>query len=94
MENTAPRLQSTPAPSPARTGRSNHFATRETGIQYWSVRRVAQYLDVTPKRVYHLVQQGRLQAIRLGPRQTRINLRSLESYVEELSNCEQENFDR
>ena len=84
MENIATRFQRTPAPTHAPIGRTVRPPARETGIEYWSVRRVAQYLDVTPKRVYQLVQEGRFQAIRLGPRQMRIDRRSLESHVDEL----------
>lgn len=45
------------------------------------VRRVAQLLDVTRKRVYALIQEGRLEAVRLGPHQTRVTRDSLDAYV-------------
>ena len=48
------------------------------------VYRVAKILDVTKKRVYNLIQEGKLEAIKLGPRQTRITRQSLEDYVERL----------
>lgn len=48
------------------------------------VPRVAKLLDVSRKRVYQLIQEGRLEAVRLGPRQTRILRDSLDAYIEEL----------
>ena len=59
-------------------------AERETAIEYWRVERVARYLDISKKRVYQLVQEGRLQAVRLGPRQMRIMRRSLDEYLRDL----------
>jgi excisionase family DNA binding protein len=56
----------------------------------WRVERVARYLDVTKKRVYHLVQQGRLEAVRLGPRQMRILRQSVEDYVATLLEAEED----
>ncbi len=47
----------------------------------WRVARVARVLDVSKKRVYQLVQERRLEAIRLGPRQMRILKRSVERFV-------------
>jgi excisionase family DNA binding protein len=51
------------------------------GAEYWKVERVARFLDVSNKRVYQLVQEKRLAAIRLGQRQMRIGRASLEAYV-------------
>lgn len=53
-------------------------------MEYWRVARVADYLDVSRKRVYQLVAEGRIDAIRIGPRQMRIERRSLEAYVRHL----------
>ena len=56
----------------------------EPGVEYCRVERVARYLDVSNKRVYQLVQERRLRAVRLGPRQMRIARDSIEEYVKEL----------
>lgn len=48
------------------------------------VPRVAKLLDVSKKRIYNLIQEGKLEAINLGIRQTRITRESLETYVERL----------
>jgi excisionase family DNA binding protein len=48
------------------------------------VNRVAGLLDVTRKRVYQLVQEGHLEAVRLGPRQMRVLKDSVEAYIEGL----------
>ncbi|MCX7765725.1 MAG: helix-turn-helix domain-containing protein [Candidatus Sumerlaeia bacterium] len=48
------------------------------------VDRVARILDVTKKRVYNLIAEGKLEAVKLGPRQTRITRESLESYINRL----------
>ena len=45
------------------------------------VARVARLLDVSKKRVYQLVQERRLEVIRLGPRQMRVLKPSLERFV-------------
>ena len=41
-------------------------------------------LDVSKKRVYQLIQEGRLEVVRLGPRQTRVLKESYEAYIEGL----------
>ena len=51
---------------------------------YWRVPRVARQLDVRNKRVYQLVKEGRLAAIRLSPRSMRICRKSLERYIHEV----------
>ncbi len=48
------------------------------------VDRVARILDVTKKRVYNLIAEGKLEAVKLGPRQTRVTKDSLESYLNRL----------
>jgi excisionase family DNA binding protein len=50
-------------------------------VEYWRVARVAQYLDVSGKRVYQLIAQGILAAVRLGPRQVRVTRASLGEYL-------------
>ena len=47
------------------------------------VERVAAILAVTRKRIYALVDEGRLQAIRVGARNLRILRSSLEEYYRE-----------
>jgi len=46
------------------------------------VYRVAKLLDVTTKRIYQMVQEGRLNAVRLGPRGMRITRSSIEQFIE------------
>ena len=36
--------------------------------ELWRVYRVAKLLDVSKKRVYQMVQEGKIDAVRLGPR--------------------------
>jgi excisionase family DNA binding protein len=60
------------------------------GAEYLRVERVARYLDVSKKRIYQLVRERRLDAVKLGPRQTRITRHSLESYLERLHEIAQE----
>jgi len=55
-----------------------------TQEQMLRVPRVATMLDVTKKRVYQMIHERRFEAVRLGPRQTRILKDSLEEYVEGL----------
>ena len=62
-----------------------HQDRKTGGMEYWRIDRVARYLDISKKRVYQLVQEQRLRAIRLGPRQMRIERRSLEEYLGELT---------
>ncbi|HBF33015.1 TPA: hypothetical protein DDW35_00490 [Candidatus Sumerlaeota bacterium] len=47
-------------------------------IRVW---RVAQNLDVSRKRVYQMVQEGKLTAQRLGPREMRIVESSLTAFI-------------
>ena len=41
-------------------------------------RRAAERLDVSPKRIYHLIRTGRLEAVNIGERQLRVKVESLE----------------
>lgn len=52
--------------------------------EYLHVAAVAQWLGVTRKRVYAMIQEGKIKAIRLGPRQTRIARASVEAFIERL----------
>ena len=52
--------------------------------QLLRVPRIAKLLDVSKKRIYNLIQEGKLEAINLGVRQTRITRESLEAYIERL----------
>jgi excisionase family DNA binding protein len=45
--------------------------------------RIAKELDVSRKRIYQMVQEGKLEAVRLGPRSMRITRASLERFIEE-----------
>ena len=61
--------------------------TKKTGFSssdLMRVDRVARVLDVTKKRVYNLILEGKLEAIKLGPRQTRVLRESLEQYINRL----------
>ena len=62
-------------------------------MEYMRVTRVARLLDVSKKRVYQLVQEGKLEVIRLGPRQMRVLKGSLEQYIGGLIREEEERFD-
>jgi excisionase family DNA binding protein len=49
--------------------------------ELWRVAHVARHLDITKKRVYALIQDGDLEALRLSPRGTRVLRRSVDEYV-------------
>jgi excisionase family DNA binding protein len=51
--------------------------------ELWSVARAAKFLDVSKKRIYQLIQQGRLESLKLSPRTTRVTRESVERLVEE-----------
>ncbi|MCX7013202.1 MAG: helix-turn-helix domain-containing protein [Candidatus Sumerlaeota bacterium] len=53
--------------------------------EFLRVSMVADWLGVTKKRVYSLIQQGSLEAVRFGPRQTRIPRSSVDSLIERLA---------
>ena len=46
------------------------------------VYRVAKLLDVSKKRIYQMVQEGKLDAVRLGPRSMRIPRESIDHFIE------------
>jgi len=54
------------------------MAKHEQLLRVW---RVAKILDVSKKRVYQMVQEGKIDAIRLGPRSMRIASTSLEAFL-------------
>ncbi len=51
------------------------------GIGLLTVREAAEALRVGTNHVYELLASGELEKIALGPRRTRVTLRSLEAYV-------------
>ena len=52
-------------------------------IELYRVIRVAKILDVTRKQVYHLINEGKLECVKLGPRQLRVSRSSIEAYLKE-----------
>lgn len=42
---------------------------------------VAHFLSVSRKRVYQLIEQGQLPAVRLGPRQLRVRRAAVDAFV-------------
>ncbi len=46
------------------------------------IRRVATLLDISPKRVYQLIEEGAFEVVRFGPRQTRVLRTSVEAFIE------------
>lgn len=51
--------------------------------EMWRVYRVAKLLDVSKKRIYQMVQEGKIDAIRLGPRSMRITRASIDKFITE-----------
>ena len=49
--------------------------------ELWRVYRVARLLDVTKKRIYQMVNEGKLEAVRLGPRSMRITRDSIDAFL-------------
>jgi len=49
------------------------------------VKDVAEYLDMQPKRVYELIGEGRLIALRVGQRTLRVSKRNLGLLLEQKS---------
>ena len=59
------------------------FSTEgETDTMLMRIHRVANTLDVCKKRVYQMVYEGKLQAVRLGPRSMRITSESLDAFLQ------------
>lgn len=56
----------------------------------WRVSHVARHLEISKKRIYQLVEERKLEAIRFGPRQMRILLPSLQQYLDQLLKAEAE----
>ncbi len=55
------------------------------GIGLLTVRETAEVLRVGTNHVYELLASGELEKISLGPRRTRVTLRSLEAYVSRMT---------
>ena len=49
--------------------------------ELWRVYRVAKLLDVSKKRIYQMVQEGKIDAVRLGPRSMRITRESIDQFI-------------
>ncbi|MFW6286323.1 MAG: helix-turn-helix transcriptional regulator [Candidatus Sumerlaeota bacterium] len=50
--------------------------------ELWRVYRVAKLFDVSKKRIYQMVYEGKLDAVRLGPRSMRVTRESIDRFVE------------
>lgn len=62
--------------------------------ELYRINRVAQILACNRKNVYYLIRQGKLKALRMGPRQTRVSKTSLERYIKEgINKYNKEKFD-
>lgn len=53
----------------------------ENKLQLCRVWRVAKELDVSKKRIYQMVNEGKIDAVRLGPRSMRITRESVDEFV-------------
>jgi excisionase family DNA binding protein len=51
--------------------------------ELWRVYRVAKVLDVSKKRIYQMVHEGKLDAVRLGPRSMRVTRESIDRFISE-----------
>ncbi len=79
----APRILSKATPPAATLKPAPDF-------EHWRIERVAKLLDVSKKRIYHLIRLRKLEAIRLGPRQLRIPRNSFEKYLARMRKEEEE----
>jgi excisionase family DNA binding protein len=69
-------------PKPARNiNRTPGNRLQAEGIEYWRVGRAARYLDVCSKRVYQMIAEGLLPAVRVGGHAIRIPRAALEQYI-------------
>jgi len=49
--------------------------------KYLHVQHVAERLDCSSKRVYEMIQNGELEAIRIGPRGIRVAVEDLDNFI-------------
>ncbi|OPZ12194.1 MAG: Helix-turn-helix domain protein [candidate division BRC1 bacterium ADurb.BinA364] len=49
---------------------------------FLSVAQVASWLGVSKKRIYRMIEEGALEALRFGPRQIRVRRASVETLIE------------
>ncbi len=75
---------------------TNRIATaprgRELTGEFIRVDAVARRLGVSRKRIYQLINEKRLQAVKFGPRMTRVLRASVDAYIGELLNDEGEDL--
>jgi excisionase family DNA binding protein len=45
------------------------------------VRRAAQILSCTERHIYNMIKSGKIKAIKIGPRGTRVTKRSIEEFL-------------
>lgn len=48
---------------------------------FMSVKRAAARLDVTRRHIYNLIQDGKIEAIRIGEKGLRVSVQSLDEFV-------------
>lgn len=60
-----------------------HDLPENSPTEFVRVISVARRLNISPKRVYQLIREKRLAAVKFGPRQTRVLRASLGEYIRE-----------
>lgn len=58
-----------------------HDLPENSPTEFVRVISVARRLNISPKRVYQLIREKRLAAVKFGPRQTRVLRASITEYV-------------
>jgi excisionase family DNA binding protein len=81
IPRSSPRLPKGPGLEELNRRSSPFSAVAGGKIELLRVSRVARMLDVSTKRVYQMIAEGKLRAMRLGPRQLRIPKGDLEIFL-------------
>lgn len=66
-----------------RAGPAETRTVRREPLQVcWRVKTVARYLDVSRKRIYQMIREGKLDAVSVGPRGIRVLVSSIDRFLE------------
>ncbi len=70
--------------------RQQRVGREAAGAEFVRVDAVARRLGLSRKRIYQLIAEKRLEAVRFGPRMTRVRRASVDQFIGELLNDEEE----
>jgi len=63
-------------------------------LQYYTVPQIAKLLNTSKSFIYSMINQGKLKAIRITERRTRISIQAFEEFTQQIDKLEGNNYNK